>query len=169
MTYPEYILGELDEARQTLLFALDGLSADDLTSMEPCGHWPIAWIAMHLTMAMDNFVNFELTGEYTIEHDERMKHWPMPEPQQGDPWPPLETLVTNWNTVMDKAIENVKALGEDGLQKVGGHLKREGWDYPISTVLWWMVKHHHQHMRMLWTILGERRVDDKWDEPEMPE
>jgi|GEM_PF-5621738 len=169
MTLNEYTLEELKDMKQTLLTAIEGLKEEDLTSMEPCGHWPIAWIAMHLTNAIDTFINFELTGATTVEHEERMKQWPFPEPKPGDTWPTLDTLVRNWTLVMDKALENVAALGEEGMQKVGGHLQFENWNHPISTVIRWMVMHHHIHMRHLWCILGERRVDDKWDEPQMSE
>ena len=167
MTLQEYILNEMKDMKRTLLFALDGLSREDLTSMEPAGHWPVAWIAMHLAAAMDTFVNFELTGQYTIEHDKRVSAWPFPEITPEDKWPQLSEIVSNWQKVMDKVNENIAALDDAGLQKVGGHLKFENWNYPISHVINWMVMHHHQHMRMLWTILGERRVDDKWDEPDM--
>ncbi|MCD4829186.1 MAG: DinB family protein [Candidatus Cloacimonetes bacterium] len=168
MTLQEYILGELKDVRQTLLFALDGLKEDDLTSMEPCGHWPIAWIAMHLAAAMDKFVNFEITGEYTIEHAKNMLEWPFTEPEPDDKYPSHDELVENWNKVMDMAIYNIGWLDEEGMQKCGGHIEIENWDHPIVKVVQWMIVHHHQHMRMLWTILGERRVDDKWDETEAP-
>ena len=164
MTLKEYILGEMDDVRATLLVAIDGLSEEDLTSMEPCGHWPVAWIAMHLAAAMDSFVNFELTGKFAMEHDPRVAKFPFPDPQPGDEYPPLETLVANWNIVMDKVEENIAGLDDEAFDKCGGHLPFENWNHPFGLVVMWMVKHHHQHLRMLWTILGERRVDGKWDE-----
>jgi hypothetical protein len=124
---------------------------------------------MHLTSAIDTFINFELTGEHTVQHEERITTWPLPAPQPGDCWPSLDLLMSNWEKVMDKAIENVSALGDEGMQKVGGYLREKGWNHPISTIIRWMVMHHHIHMRNLWCILGERRVDDKWDEQKMDE
>jgi hypothetical protein len=167
MTFNDYIVSELREVKRSLTAAIEGLSREDFISMEPCGHWPVAWITMHLMSAMDTYVSFELTGEFTVSHEERMMKWPFDPPKPGDPWPELQTLLDDWGKVMDKAIENVTALSDEGLQKVGGHLTDRGVNHPISMVIHWMVLHHEIHMRHLWCILGERRVDDKWDEPKM--
>jgi hypothetical protein len=169
MTLNEYVLKELADMKQTLITALEDLPEKDLVSMEPCGHWPIAWIAMHLSSGLDMFINYELTGKMTVEHEARMQAWPLVVPTPEDTWPSLETLLGNWNKVMDKAMENVAALGEDGMQKVGGHLSAYGFNQPIIELIQMMVSHHHTHMRNLWCILGERRVDTKWDEPKMEE
>ncbi len=49
MTTQEYILHQFGEMKREMLVATEGLSEADMTSHEPGGHVPVAWIPAHCT------------------------------------------------------------------------------------------------------------------------
>ncbi len=159
MTLKEYILHQMREAKREMLAALEGLSAEDLTSHEPCGHWPIAWIVQHCCGNMDAFLHRPLTGRAFLEHEERYHKWPMVEPQPGDAYPGLPELVERWTSLWDAVLPLMEALDEQDIQMQSEHALE-----PLVQSCLRVINHTNAHLRNIWTILGERRVDHKYAE-----
>ena len=159
MTLKEYILHQLREARREMLVALEGLTPEDLTSFEPCGHWPIAWIVQHCCGNIDGFLHRAVTGRPVLEHEDRYRKRPLAEPQPGDAYPELPELVERWTSVWDAVLALMEVLGEQELQAQSEHAVE-----PLVQSCLRVINHTNTHLRNIWTILGERRVDHKFAE-----
>ena len=157
MTLKAYILHQLREIKREVLVAVEDLSEEDMRSHEPCGHWPIAWILQHFCLNVDRFLYFSREGSLFLEHDERMLTRPRVDPQPGEPYPPLSDLTSKWSTVIDAAIGLIELDGDDDLQTTPPHGKE-----PVVESCLRVINHTNAHLRAIWCILGERRVDAKF-------
>ena len=159
MTLREYILHQLREAKREMLVAIEGLASEDLTSHEPCGHWPIAWIVQHCCGNVDGFLHRAVTGQPVLEHEDRYRKRPLAEPQPGDTYPELSELAARWTTLWDAVLPLMETLDEEAFQSQPEH----GVEPLVESCLR-VINHTNVHLRNIWTILGERRVDDKFAE-----
>ena len=155
MTFKTYVLHQLREMKRELLTALEGLSEEDLTSHEPVGHWPVAWIAEHCTQVVDIFLIEPIHGSSFLEYEDQVGKWTDIEPKPGDSYPELADIEKRWSDACDWAIAQVDRSTDEELQASPGH------EPYIQSVLR-VVNHTNSHLRSLWCILGERRVDAKW-------
>ncbi len=160
MTLKDYIMHQMCEIKREMLAAIEGLTDDEIQSFEPCGHWPIAWIVQHCCGIADSFVYKHITGKAILEHDVERIAWPFRmEPKPGDIYPPLSVLMHRWSTVMDASIEELERLDDDKLQdKFFNH------NEPIAESCLRVINHTNAHLRNIWCILGEKRIDYKWAE-----
>jgi len=156
MEFREYILHQLREMKRELLTALADVEGEDLISFEPCGHWPVAWIAEHCSEVGDGIL-CEPIGEPVNQYAEHVAHWQRCEPKPGDAYPPREEIESRWVAVCDRIISYVEAASNEDLQATPG---REPYINSILRV----INHTNSHLRSLWCILGERRVDHKFAE-----
>ena len=159
MTLKEYVLHQLREIKREMLAAIRDLSPDDLTSHQPCGHWPIAWIVQHCCGNVDGFLHRHLAGIAFLEHDRRFYSRPMIEPRPGDDYPDLATLIERWSTLMDAVVALFESMPSEKLQEQSEHAKE-----PLVQSCLRVINHTNVHLRNIWCILGERRVDSKWAE-----
>jgi hypothetical protein len=157
MTFREYLLHQLREMRRELLTATDDLGGEDLTSFEPAGHWPIAWITEHCTEVADKFLYAPTHGATLHEYAPHVAKWTTIEPKPGDEYPSLAQMQNRWKMVCDAVISFVDSAKEEDLQHSFG---RE----PYVASLLRVINHTNSHLRSLWCILGERRVDEKFAE-----
>jgi len=157
MTFSEYIVHQLREMRRELLTATEGLSGDDLTSFEPVGHWPVAWITEHCTEVADKFLYASMHDGALLEYAPHVKGWTSREPKPGDSYPSLDEMRTRWTQVCDWVIDFVQRAPDDALQETYGK-------EPYVNSILRVINHTNSHLRSLWCILGERRVDDKFAE-----
>jgi hypothetical protein len=161
MTLKEYILHQLREMKREMLVAIEGLSKEDLTSHEPGGHSPIAWIVQHCLVNVDFFIHKGITGEFCLEHEERFRAWPLIEPKPGDRYPAPSELVERWTTLLDASIETLEAVTDERLQEAS---RSSDPPEPLVQSCLRVVNHQNAHLRQIWCILGRRRVDEKWPE-----
>ena len=157
MTFKEYVLHQLREMKRELITALVDVPRDDLTSFDPVGHWPGAWIAEHCTQVADAFLIAPLHGGMRLAYAEHVGNWTNREPVPGDEYPTTTEIIERWEQVCDEAISFVEGTDEASLQKEPG---REPYIQSILRV----INHTNSHLRSLWCILGQRRVDTKWAE-----
>jgi len=157
MTLKEYVLHQLREMKRELLISLKDVSADDMFSFEPVGHWPVGWIADHCTQVADAFLVAPLNGAQMLEYADQVQNWTTREPVPGDAYPPPAEIADRWSRVCDRIVAHVERTDESKLQESPG---KEPYIQSILRV----VNHTNSHLRSLWCILGERRVDDKWAE-----
>lgn len=157
MTFREYMLHQLREMRRELLTATENVTGDDLTSFEPVGHWPVAWITEHCTEVADKFLYKPMHGGYLHEYAEQVEHWTSREPAQGDSYPDATEMRDRWAAICDEIVGFVEGASDDELQKQYGN-------EPYVTSILRVINHTNSHLRSLWCILGERRVDHKWAE-----
>lgn len=157
MTYKEYLLHQLREMRRELLTATNDLSEDDLISFEPAGHWPIAWITEHCTEVADRFLYGPVHGTFLHTYEAHVGKWSEQEPRAGDNYPNIVELQNRWKKVCDSVIDFVEAENDDKLQQTYGK-------EPYINSILRVINHTNSHLRSLWCILGERRVDEKWAE-----
>ncbi len=157
MTFSTYVLHQLKEMKRELLTAIEGLEGEDLTSFEPAGHWPVAWIAEHCTQVADWFLIQSVTGAMQLEYEEQVGNWTEREPREGDSYPPASEIASRWASVCDTITSYVEQATEAELQASPG---REPYIQSILRI----INHTNSHLRSLWCILGERRVDSKWAE-----
>jgi hypothetical protein len=155
MTYKDYILHQLREMKRELLTATEDVPEEDLTSFEPVGHWPIAWITEHCTEIADKLLIASRTGSPLLSYEDQVENWTSREPQPGDPYPPLSEMQERWAQVCDEAVSYVESVEEERLQETAG-------SKPFIDNILLAVNHTNSHLRSLWCILGERRVDHKW-------
>jgi hypothetical protein len=157
MTFKEYILHQLREMRRELLTATEDLDENDLISFDPAGHWPIAWITEHCTEVADRYLYGPVHGSMQHTYEAHVGNWRNQEPKPGDQYPNILGLRNRWKMVCDSVIDIVEAADEDELQKTYGK-------EPYINSLLRVINHTNSHLRSLWCILGERRVDEKWAE-----
>jgi hypothetical protein len=157
MTFTEYILHQLREMKRELLTALDGVPEDEIESFEPCGHWPIAWIAEHCSEVADKFLYRTVHGSYLLSYAEHVEKWPSREPKPGDEYPPLGVLQDRWTQICDTVVGFVEDTADEDLQ-------REYGKEPYINSILRVINHTNSHLRSLWCILGEKRVDEKFPE-----
>lgn len=157
MTFKEYILHHLRETKREVMTALDGLGEADMLSFEPAGHWPIAWIAEHLTATADAFLIKPINGERLLEYHEHVARWPKRNPQPGDPFHKPAEIVSRWEQVCDWITAHVEAVSEADLQESPGN---EPYIHSILRI----VNHTNAHLRNIWCIIGQRRLDHRWPE-----
>jgi hypothetical protein len=161
MTFKEYILHQLREMRRELLTAVKDVPTKDLFAFEPCNHWPIGWIAEHCTEVADGWLYTPVQDERMYDYEPQVESWTDREPQPGDTYPEPSAIAGRWAGMCDWIISFVEEAGDDDLQKPWG---RE----PYINSLLRVINHTNSHLRSLWCILGERRVDHKWAEQQTP-
>ena len=157
MNYKEYVLHQLREMKRELLTAIADVEVDDMYSFEPVGHWPIGWIAEHCTQVADARLVAPLQGQQMLEYAEQVQNWGTREPRPGDEYPGPAGIARRWRDVCDRIIDHVESSTESDLQQSSGE------DPYVQRILL-VVNHTNSHLRSLWCILGERRVDHKWAE-----
>ena len=157
MTYKQYLLHQLSEMRRELLAALEGVSEEDLFSFEPCDHWPVGWIAEHCTQVADRFLWRSVKGESFHSYEEHVNRWTKIEPKPGDAYPAPAEIAIRWADLCDAVTGVVDGFSEQDLQK------SYGTETYVTSILR-VVNHTNSHLRGLWCILGERRVDHKFAE-----
>ncbi|MCX8129744.1 MAG: DinB family protein [Clostridia bacterium] len=151
MTLKQYIIKQLIEIKQVMERTMNGLKNEDLTSHEPCNHWPIAWNIQHCCGGIDLLLYKHITGGLFLEHDVDRIAYPFKfEPKPNDSYPPLTELETRWTSLMDSTINAILKL-ED-----------EEFDESLINKCYTAISHTNLHLRGIWCILGERRVDEKW-------
>jgi len=158
MTLNKYILHQMAEAKREMVEAIKGLPSNVLSSHEPAGHWPIAWIVQHCCLNADFFLHHHMTGKFILEHEDRFKGWPLKEPKTEDQYPVAEKLIERWSTVWDGVMAEFSKLDEAKLSE-----KLHGREPLIDSCLR-VINHANAHLRGIWCILGERRVDAKFPE-----
>ena len=161
MTFKEYILHQLREMKRELLTAMADIPDAELGSFEPARHWPPAWIAEHCTEVADGFLYATVRGKRRHEYAVQVAKWTEREPVPGDVYPPAGEIVRRWTEVCDDILGIVGELGEEELRKTYGR------DPYINSVLR-VINHTNSHLRSLWCILGEKRLDHKWAEQQTP-
>lgn len=157
MTFKEYVLHQLREMRRELLTALEDVPEEDMSSFEPCGHWPIAWIAEHCSEVADKLLIKPVRGNHLLSYADHVQGWSKAAPEPGQPYPERAEIERRWQQVCDEAIGSVESLSEEGLQKNIG-------DRPYVQNVLLAINHTNAHLRSLWCILGERRLDHKFAE-----
>ncbi len=157
MTFKEYVLHQLREMRRELLIALEDVSEENMLSFEPAGHWPIAWIAEHVTATADRFLVAPIHGEPLLEYHDQVARWPKRPPQPGDEYQTPSAIVDRWKQVCDWICNHVESIGESALQESPGP---EPYIHSVLRI----INHTNSHLRSLWCILGQKRVYDKWPE-----
>lgn len=158
-TLKGYILHQLREMKREMLAAVEGLSEEDLTSHEPGGHSPIAWIVQHCCSNVDFFIHRGSTGQFFLQHDRRFLTWPLIDPKPGDEYPPPAELVERWSSLWDAATAALEALPEERLQQPS---RSANPPEPLVESCLRVVNHSNAHLRQIWCILGRRRVDGKY-------
>ena len=128
-----------------------------MLSFEPAGHWPIAWIVEHCTHTADAFLYRPIHGSFLHEYADHVMSWPKRNPVEGDEYPESEAMATRWSELCDAVVAIVESREEEDLQQQHG---REPYIQSILRI----INHTNSHLRSLWCILGERRVDHKWAE-----
>ena len=159
MTIKTFILHQLREMKREVLAAIEGLSEEDLTSHEPGNHWPIAWIVQHCCSNVDIALYKMIKEKLLLDHEKRFRTWPLIEPRPEDEYPPLGELQQRWSSITDEAIREIEKIDESRLHVT----PPEGVEPIIESVLR-VINHQNSHLRNIWCILGERRVDKKWAE-----
>ena len=96
-------------------------------------------------------------GQGFHAYEEQVARWTKIEPKPGDPYPAPAEISRRWGDLCDAIFGLVEALSEDELQKSYG-------PEPYVTSILRVVNHTNSHLRSLWCILGERRVDHKFAE-----
>lgn len=152
-----YITHQLREMKRELLDAIEGLSEEDMSSHEPCGHWPVAWIAEHCSDVVDHSLYEPVKGASYLEHDPVIMNWPEKPPEPGYRYLPRDEIARRWETLCDAVLAVVEGFGEADLQRSFGRSP-----YVESCLM--AINHTNVHLRSLWCILGERRVDEKFPE-----
>ena len=159
MTLSVYIVHQLRELRREVLAAVDGLSQDDICSHDPGDHWPIAWILQHLSLNVDRFLYSPHSGSLLLDHEENMLARPRVEPKPGDPYPLKSELTRKWNTIMDAAVDVIESLDDAGLNGTPPNGRE-----PVVESCLRVINHTNAHLRAVWCILGQRRIDEKYPE-----
>jgi len=158
MQLKEYIIHQMSEAKREMIEAVKDLPADAVSSMKPGGHWPIGWIVQHCCQNADFFLYEHMTGKSVLEHDERYRGWPLKEPKPEDIYPSSEKLIERWSAVWDAVIAEFRKLDESSIsEKLHG---RE----PLAESCLRVINHANSHLRAIWCLLGEQRVDSKYPE-----
>ena len=155
MTLKQCICHQLREMKRELLKALDGLSAEDVTSHDPGGHSPVAWIVQHCCANVDFFIHKGVSGEFAVEHEQRYLSWPIVEPKAGDAYPSPAELAERWVTICDAGISAIKALTDQQLQEGG---KSTDPPEPLIESCMRVVNHQNVHIRQIWQIRGLRAL-----------
>lgn len=154
----EFILHQMAEAKREMIEAIRDLPPGVLSSLEPAKHWPIAWIVQHCCFNVDFFLHVHMTGKYCLEHEARFKGWPLREPEAADEYPPPEKLIERWSAVWDAVVAEFSRQEEPSLaEKVHG---RE----PLVESCLRVINHANSHLRAVWCLLGEQRIDAKFPE-----
>jgi len=153
----DFIRYQLKEMKRELSDALAGLSSEDLESHEPAGHWPVAWIAEHCSDVADKFLYKPVKGELFLDHDPVIVNWPKAAPEPGYHYLSREEILRRWETVCDAIIGVLDGMSAEDLQESFG-------TEPYVESCLRFINHTNVHLRSLWCILGERRVDDKYPE-----
>ena len=157
MNFKTYVTHQLCEMKRELLTTVDGLDQKTLASFGPVNHWPAAWIAEHCTQIADALLYRPIHGSQMHEYADQVQNWTSREPAPGDSYPPLSEIKTRWSDLCDWVIEHVKATDEASLQDASGDTA-----YLENILL--AVNHTNSHLRSLWCLLGQQRVDQKWAE-----
>ena len=159
MTLKEYILHQTREARREMLIAVEGLSGEDLSSLEPGGHWPVAWIVQHCCQNVDRFLYSAIEGRNSLDQNRRFSGRPDQEPRPGDEYPPPEELAGKWSGLLDSVIAGLEKLPDEKLQETP-----DGGKEPLVESFLRVINHTNAHLRAIWCILGQRRIDSKFPE-----
>lgn len=157
MEFKEYVTHQLCEMKRELLTAIDGLDDEALVSFGPVNHWPVAWIAEHCTQIADALLYKSVHGSQMHEYADQVQNWTSREPVPGDSYPSLGEIEKRWSELCDSVIEHVTATDAATLQDAS-----TGKAYLENVLL--AVNHTNSHLRSLWCLLGQQRVDEKWAE-----
>lgn len=158
-TLKDYIVHQLREMKREMLAAIDGLSDEDLTSHEPGGHSPVAWIVCHCLVNVDFFIHRGVTGQWCLRHEDRFHRWPLIDPKPGDAYPGLPELTDRWGRLCDAAAAALEGISPEQLQQPG---RSADPPEPLVESCLRVINHSNAHLRQIWCILGRRRVDGKW-------
>lgn len=158
MNLKQYVTYQLREAKREMLEALEGLSDEAIASHGPSGHWPIAWIVEHCCERADRYLHFHITGSFALEHEESHSRRPLGEPAEGDAYPAVEELTARWTGLMDSFMKSVSDLDD---RKLGENLDGKE---PIDVSCLRIINHINSHLRSIWFMLGQKRVDSKFPE-----
>ncbi len=158
-----FITYQLREMKRELSDAIAGLSEEDMSSHEPCGHWPVAWIAEHCSDVADRFLYHPVKERFFLEHDPVIDNWAKQPPEPGYQYPSKDRINERWETLCDAVLGVVDVLSLEDLQKSFGK-------EPYVESCLRVINHTNVHLRSLWCVLGERRIDEKFPEqaPWMP-
>ena len=156
MTFKEYIIHQLKEMRREVLTATEDLSEEDLVSFEPVGHWPVAWIVEHCTDVVDSQLYSAVHGSTMHSYASHVKNWFKKEPVPGEAYPDLTEMNRRWTEVCDAVISDVEAASDAEIQE------NHAGSSPFIDNILLAINHTNSHLRSLWCILGQRRVDSKW-------
>ena len=157
MTFSEYLLHQLREMKREVLTSIEDVPEEDLFSFEPLDHWPIGWIVEHCTEVADKFLWVPVKGSSFHSYAEQVGNWPSREPVPDDNYPSPPEIAQRWSVLCDSVVELVESLSEEEIQRDYG---REPYINSILRV----INHTNSHLRSLWCLLGQRRVDHKWAE-----
>ncbi len=150
-----YILYQLKEIKRELIDSITGLSSNDLISFSPSKHWPIAWVVLHCLRNVDKWLISNITGEFVLKHDEIFEAWPPEKPKEDYLYPDLIELTKRITIIFGKVIECVNNLEENDL--LNNFTAKE----PLKTSCLRVINHANSHLRNIWYILGEMKID-KW-------
>jgi hypothetical protein len=153
----DFILYQIKEMKRELSDALAGLREEDLVSHDPAGHWPVAWIAEHCSDVADKFLFASVKGKLFLDHDPVIVNWPKVAPQPGYRYLSGSEITRRWETLCDAIVEIVDGMSEADLQTTYGQ-------EPYVESCLRVINHTNVHLRSLWCVLGERRIDDKFPE-----
>ena len=158
MKIKQYVTYQLREAKREMLEALESLSDEVIASHEPSGHWPIAWIVEHCCVTADKYLHFHITGSYVLECEERYSGRPLREPAEGDAYPEIGELKARWTELMDSIMKSVSDLDD---KRIGENLHGKE---PVDVSCLRIINHINSHLRGIWFMLGQKRVDSKFPE-----
>ncbi len=158
-TLKDYTVHQLREMKREMLKAVGGLCEDDMTSHEPGGHSPIAWIVSHCLVNVDFFLHKGMSGQFLLEHDPKLRAWPIIDPRPGDAYPPGAELAERWSRLCDAAVGAIEAAPAERLQQPS---RSANPPEPLVESCLRVTNHSNAHLRQIWCILGRRRVDGKW-------
>ena len=157
MTFKEFVNHQLCEMKRELLTAIEGVDEKAMTSFGPVNHWPVAWIAEHCPQIADAVLYKPVKGTQMHEYADQVQNWTTREPVDGDRYPDRQQIASRWETLCDWIIDHTRSLEESELQNT-----ENGQAYLENILL--AVNHTNSHLRSLWCLLGQLRLDDKWAE-----
>jgi hypothetical protein len=105
----------------------------------------------------DKFLWAPVKGRGFHSYADHVANWPKREPRPGDAYPSPTEIRARWSDLCDEIVTLVESFSEEDLQRTYGN-------EPYINSILRVINHTNSHLRSLWCILGERRVDQKWAE-----
>lgn len=158
----EYILHQIREMKREMLVAIGGLTQEELSSHEPLGRSPIAWIVEHCSGNADFFIHAGATGKPCADHEHRFTAWPIIDPRPGESYPSSAEIQARWTKVLDARADAVAKLREAELQSPSKSFNGE----PLVESCLRVINHTNAHLRQIWCIIGSRHVKDRYPQQE---